>query len=102
MNNAIVTHTFSGFICGPLDIKANAPHIGVCSGTTLNVVIFDTSGTPDTTIKTGPLATNGSTTVSGVINSQVKYDTTSDNGLDTDRMTVEACINAGTHAVCQP
>jgi len=97
-----VSHQFSGFICDPLNIKDNAPHIGVCTGTTLNVVVFDTSGVPDTTIKAGDLVTNGSTTVSGVIDEQVKYDTTSDNGLDTDRMTIEACVDASSHVTCVP
>ena len=97
-----MSHTFSGYVCDPLNIKDNAPHIGVCAGTTLNVVIFDTSGGPITTIKSGDLVTNGSTTVSGVITEQVKYDTTSFDGLDTDRMTVEACVDATTHSTCIP
>jgi hypothetical protein len=65
-------------------------------------MIFDTSGIPTTRIREGPLVTNGTNTVSGTISAKSRYDSTSQNGLDTDRMTIEACVDADTHATCQP
>jgi hypothetical protein len=105
-----VTHCFSGNICNRERIFHNEPHIGVCIGTTLNVTISDTSGTPTTVIKEGNLTTNGSTSVSGVISAKSKYDSTSEAltagpnspPVDTDRMTIEACVDASTHSTCKP
>ena len=67
----------------------NAPRIPVCEGSSLRVVVSDATGTPTTTIKAGPLETNGSTTVSGVITERSSYNSVSSDGKDTDRMTID-------------
>ncbi len=102
MDNVIVAHSFTGFICDAKNVIHNTPHVGVCIDTLLNVTIFDTSGTPTTTIKEGTLVTNGSNSVSGFLRAKSKYDTTSQNGQDFDLMTIEACVDATTRSTCMP
>ena len=107
VNNAIVTHCFTGFVCAKKSTSHNTPHVGICKDTTVNITVIDTSGTPTTSIKTGPLTTNGSDSVSGLITEQVKYDSESEGRTagqptDVDRMTIEACVDASTHSACQP
>jgi hypothetical protein len=97
-----VEHSITGYICDAPSVSHNTPHIGICKDTEVRITINDTSGTPSTTIKFGALTTNGTDFVTGVITGQSKYDSVSQNGLDTDRMTLEACVDASTHAVCQP
>ena len=88
-DNSRVTHCFTGNIIDPFDVKHNAPRIPVCEGSSLSVEVSDGTGTPTTTIKAGPLVTNGSTTVSGVITERSRYDSVSSDGKDTDRMTID-------------
>ena len=88
-DNSKVSHCFTGNIINPFEVMHNAPRIPVCEGSSLRVVVSDATGTPTTTIKAGPLETNGSTTVSGVITERSSYNSVSSDGKDTDRMTID-------------
>lgn len=88
-DNLKVTHCLTGNIINPFDVMHNAPRVSVCVGSSLSVTVSDATGTPKTTIKSGPLETNGSTTVSGVITERSSFESVSSDGKDTDRMTID-------------
>jgi hypothetical protein len=78
----------TGHIIHPRSVGINAAQVLVCAGSSVTVVVFDATGTPTTTIKEGPLVTNGSSSVTGVITAIGKYESVSSDGRDTDKMSI--------------
>jgi hypothetical protein len=70
----------------PGSIGATAHRIPVCRGTNVDAVVTDTTGTPANT-SDGNLSCSASG-CSGVVNAVEKYKSVSEDGKDTDRMTL--------------
>jgi hypothetical protein len=85
-NNSKLSHCITGHIVNPSELGANAHRIPVCSGTRVDVTVTDTTGTP-TNSSDGSLSCNASG-CSGVVKAVEKYKSVSQDGRDTDRMTL--------------
>lgn len=84
-NNAKVVHAITGNIVDPASLGATAHRIDVCAGAFVTAVVSDASGTPTNTAG-GSLACS-SDGCSGVVVRVEKYESTSEDGRDTDRIT---------------
>jgi hypothetical protein len=84
-NNPKVSHSITGNIQNPASLGSTAHRIPVCSGTSVTVVVSDSSGSPTNTAD-GNLSCNASG-CSGEVNGTEKYKSVSEDGSDTDRMT---------------
>jgi len=85
-NNPTLSHCITGNVVDPSALGPTAHRIPVCGGTEVIVVVTDTSGTPTNT-SDGSLSCNASG-CSGVVNAVEKYKSVSQDGKDTDRMTL--------------
>jgi len=85
-NNATLSHCITGNIVEPSALGETAHRIPVCGGTEVTVVVTDSSGTPENS-SDGSLSCNASG-CSGVVNAVEKYKSVSQDGKDTDRMTL--------------
>ncbi len=84
-NNPKVMHMITGNIADPDSLGSTAHRIPVCAGTTVTVVVSDTSGGATNTAG-GSLECDASG-CSGPVNVTEKYKSVSSDGSDTDRMT---------------
>ena len=85
-NNPKVSHAISGNIVDPTSYGPTAHRIKVCAGTTVTVVVSDTTGQAINTA--GGSLTCDLSGCSGQVNSTEKYKSVSSDGKDTDRMTL--------------
>jgi hypothetical protein len=84
-----VFHEISGNIINPGSLGNTAHRIPVCAGSTVTVVVTDTTnpgGATNTAGSDGQLTCN-SAGCSGQVNATAKYKSVSSDGKDTDRMT---------------
>jgi len=85
-NNAKVSMCITGNIVEPDQLGTTAHRIPVCAGTEVNVVVTDVTGTPSVSASGG--LSCDSTGCTGVVDVTEKFDVTSADGKDTDRMTL--------------
>ena len=85
-NNAKVSMCITGNIVEPGQIGPTAHRISVCAGTEVNVVVTDMTGTPSVSAS-GSLSCS-SAGCTGVVNGTEKFNVSSADGKDTDRMTL--------------
>jgi hypothetical protein len=85
-NNATLSHCITGNIVNPTAIGADAHRIPVCRGTEVTIVVTDSSGAPANTSDGGLSCTAAG--CRGVVDRVEKYKSVSQDGKDTDRMTL--------------
>jgi hypothetical protein len=85
-NNAKLSHCVTGHVVNPSALGPTAHRIPVCRGAGVDVVVTDTTGTA-TNSSDGNLSCNAAG-CSGIVNAVEKYKSVSQDGKDTDRMTL--------------
>jgi hypothetical protein len=87
-NNPKVASYITGNIVDPASLGDTAHRIPVCSGTRVEVIVTDATGTPTLTANSSGINCTGSMCVVETISATEKYIARSSDGKDTDRMTL--------------
>ena len=90
-NNAKVTHAITGNIVDPTSLSSSAHRITVCRGTTVTAVVSDTTdvnGRADNSANSDSIECASFGCQAFLIQSTQKYISRSDDGTDTDRITL--------------
>jgi hypothetical protein len=87
-NNPKVRNFITGNIVDPLSLGEKASRIPVCAGSSVEINVTDTTGTPIVTENSDGIRCTGSTCVVTMIGATEKYIARSSDGKDTDRMTL--------------
>jgi hypothetical protein len=89
-NKGKLSATVVGNIVDPTNIKGKGTRISLCAGTSVSVVISDTSGTPTNTALTTGIACDSSGCQVGSLQGRQKFQSVSNDGTDKLRMTLIA------------